>query len=280
MAKAQVTYVEIQASSSYVVPRSSITYSDIKSSVSYTDLSATEVVLDPDTLNRYFRDEAFGISDVPALTAGKNFTDLVGSFSDQLETIGVGKNPKDTLAIGDFAFVLLTIQRSFTEALSLGDVSSLSAGLNRTETLIANEVLNYAFAKTATDSVSAADLFASNFSAPKAETVTAVDLFARVLTISRAFNDTITLDDFTDVDAFTKDTIGAKSNAISFSDTQTFSTAKGVTDTPTMSDLYTSVFVTSRAENVSVTESLTVFNRSLASSRLNAGSFNTATLNN
>lgn len=271
MFKVQTTYIKINAASSYTL---------VRSSASFSGLTAAEVILDYDTKNRYFRDESFGISDVPALTAGKNFADNVGTFTDAIETVGVGKGVIDTLGMGDFAYVLLTLQRVFTDTYSVGDTSSLTAGINRTETLIANEVLSYDLSKLNTDSATLGDSPATLLSLAKTETLPLSDAFTRVITFSRAFTDTITLDDFTDVNAFTKDTIGAKSNAISFIDTQHFSTQKGLIDAPVLTDVYASSFITTRTDSVSVAESITILNRSLAPSLINTGAFNTATLNN
>lgn len=112
MAKAEVTFVRINASSSYTL---------VRSSASYSDATAAEVVLDYDTLNRYFRDESFGITDAPALLAGKNFADNVGTFTDAIETVGVGKGFTDSMVFGDFAYVLLTLQRDFTDSVSFAE---------------------------------------------------------------------------------------------------------------------------------------------------------------
>ena len=280
MLKVQTTYVEVNAASSYTLLRSNVTYSAIKSSVSFSKFAAAEVILDYDTKNRYFRDESFTLGDLAALTPEKNVTDSVGTVSDVLQSVDVGKGPQDDFSIGDFAFVLLTLQRQFDDSVSIGDTSTLTAGINRDELLNAIDVLEYTYSKPVTDTATLSELVVTSFDLAKIDSVSTADIFSRTLTYSRAFADTLTLDDFTDVDAFTKDTIGAKSNAVSFTDTQHFSTVKGVTDTPTMSDLYTSVFVTSRADAVSVAESISVLNRSLAPSVLNAGALNTATLNN
>ena len=280
MAKVQITYVEINAASSYTLVRSNVTYSAIKSSVSFSKLAAAEVILDYDTKNRYFRNEGFGVSDAPAIAAGKSFANNVGSFTDVIENINVGKVSTDSFSIGDFTYILLTLQRTFADTYSIGDSTSLTAGINRTETLIANEVLSYDFSKLNTDSATLGDSPATLLSLAKTETFPLSDAFTRVITFSRTFTDTITLDDFTDVDAFTKDTIGAKSNAISFIDTQHFSTQKGLIDAPVLTDVYASSFITTRTDSVSVAESITILNRSLAPSLMNTGAFNTATLNN
>ena len=88
------------------------------------------------------------------------------------------------------------------------------------------------------------------------------------------------MDDFASVGARTIDTIGSKSNALSFVDSQTFSTGKNLFESPVLTDVYSSVFVTSRADTLSVAESISVTNRSLVPSILNARAINTATLNN
>tara|TARA_R100000935_G_C2824295_1_gene161454 strand:+ start:166 stop:1008 length:843 start_codon:yes stop_codon:yes gene_type:complete len=280
MLKVQATSVEVNASTSYKLLRSNVTYSAIKSSVSFSKFAAAEVILDYDTKNRYFRDESFTLGDLAALTPEKNVTDSVGTVSDVLQSVDVGKGPQDDFSIGDFAFVLLTLQRQFSDSLSIGDTSTLTAGINRDELLNAIDVVEYAYSKPVTDTATLSELIVTSFDLAKIDSVTTADVFSRTLTYSRAFADTLTLDDFTDINAFTKDTVGAKSNSVSFTDTQHFSTAKSVGDTPTMSDLYTSVFVTGRTDAVSVAESISVLNRSLAPSVLNAGALNTATLNN
>jgi hypothetical protein len=112
MLKVQTTYIQINAASSYT---------SVRSSVRFSELTAAEVVLDYDTKNRYFRDENFGISDVPALLAGKNFADNVGTFTDAIETVGVGKGFTDSMVFGDFVYVLLTLQRDFTDSVSFAE---------------------------------------------------------------------------------------------------------------------------------------------------------------
>ena len=68
------------------------------------------------------------------------------------------------------------------------------------------------------------------------DTVSISELFNRSLSYSRVFADTFVLDDFTDIGAITKDTLGNKANVISFNDTQTFNTSKAITDTPVVTD--------------------------------------------
>jgi predicted metallopeptidase len=272
MAKAEVTFVRINASSSYTL---------VRSSASYSDATATEVVLDYDTLNRYFRDgDAVLFNDQAALALQKNLTDSVGSITDAVQSVAVGKGLEDNFGIGDLTHVLLTIQRQYSDAISIGDSPTLSAGINRYEVLNAGDVFSYAASKPLVESISVSDIPVVAVNAPKTDDVTASDVFARVLSYSRTFNDTITMDDFTDVGAITKNTVGSKSNAITFDDVQVFSTNKLVSDTPAISDIYTSAFVKSRADTLSIAESVSVVNRSLLPSRLNAGALNTATLNN
>lgn len=215
MSKTEVTFVKVNALSSYSIPRSSAAYSNIKSTA----------LLDYDSKNRYFYDgDPITFADIAALTAGKNFTDSVGTVSDLLQSIESGKGVVDDFAIGDFVYVLLILQRQFTESVGFSDTSTLSA--------------------------------------------------------HKVLSDIITMDDFASVGDRTIDTIGSKSNAFSFADTQSVATGKSLFESPVVTEVYSSVFAKSRADTLSVAESISVSNRSLIPSILNARAINTATLNN
>jgi len=280
MADLEVGYSQLDAASSYTLVRSDAAYVAIESSADYSDLTAAEVLLDYDTKNRYFSGDEVTFADVAALTAGKNFTDSVGTFTDALQSIDSGKGVVDDFSIGDFAYVLLVLQREFTESAALSDTSTLIAGINRYEILDAEDTLSSDFSKPLAQPITTTDSSFASFSLAKTDNLTASEAFARNLTYSRAFNDTIVMDDFTDIDAIAKDTIGNKSNAVSFTDTQTADTSKGLFESPVLTDVFASVFVTSRADTLSVAESISVANRSLLPSRLNAGALNIVTLNN
>ena len=280
MADLEVGYSRLDAASSYKLVRSDVAYVEVKSSTTYLDLSASEVVLDYETKNRYFSGDEVTFADVAALTPEKNFTDSVGTVADALQSIESGKGVVDDFSIGDFAYVLLTLQREFTDSAPLSDTSILSAGINRYEILDAEDNVSSDFSKPLAQPVTTTDSSFTAFSLAKTDNLTASEAFARNLTYSRTFNDTITLDDFTDVDAITKSTTGNKSNALSFTDIKTYAVGKNLFESPVVTDIYSSVFVTSRADTLSVAESISVVNRSLLPSRLNAGTLNTATLNN
>ncbi len=103
MADLEVGYSRLDAASSYKLVRSDVAYVEVKSSTTYIDLSTSEVVLDYDTKNRYFSGDEVTFADVAALTAGKNFTDSAGTFTDALQSIESGKGVVDDFSIGDFA---------------------------------------------------------------------------------------------------------------------------------------------------------------------------------
>lgn len=280
MLKVQATYVEINAASSYTLVRSNVTYSAIKSSVSFSKLAAAEVILDYDTKNRYFRGDGFTFSDVAALNPNKTFSDTAGTVSDQLN-IGAGKGVVETLGIGDFTFVLLTLQRSFSDGTSVSDVSTLTAEVTRLETLIANETMSYDFSKPLAETATLSDAPLLTIAPLKTDALPLSDAFSRVVTFSRAVSDTVALDDFTDVDAFTKDTVGSKSNAISFIETQAFTTQKPLADSTSMSDSFSSHFtVAGQTDSATMSDAITLQMTSLASSVFNASAINIATLNN
>ncbi len=237
MADLEVGYSRLDATSSYTLVRSDAAYVAIESSADYSDLTASEVVLDYDTKNRYFRDESVALGDASSFTLSKNLTDFVSTISDALQSIDIGKGATDVFSASDLIHVLLDIRRGFSDSTVLGDTAALITGINRYETLNVDDVLNYSAIKQLSETVPVSDASALLFDASKIDGVSTSDVFSRVLTYSRAFSDAITMDDFTDVNAIRKDTVASKSNAIGFSDTQNFDTGKLLQDSAAVTEL-------------------------------------------
>lgn len=311
MAKLQTKYVEVKASSSYTLVSSDVSYSFIQSITDHVNLSATNVFLDPDTLNRYFRLETFSVSDIPVLTAEKNVGDVFGA-SDEVTNIDINKPALDSLSMGDVALVRLLIKRSFFDSFTLSEEANRLVGLGRLNSVSISESSLIDSVKSVVDSFSLNDRHVVSFETEYADNVSFSDLlqrtvsyvrsfedtsflgdslvtasskatedtyqltdnfdrtvsfvrdfsnavsvsefisqdvsknvtdtfgiselFNRSLSYSRVFADTFVLDDFTDIGAITKDTLGNKANVISFNDTQTFSTSKAITDIPVVTD--------------------------------------------
>jgi len=215
MAKSDATYVYVTVGTAYKL---------LHANASMADVIAAEIRLDPDTKNRYFRNEPFSLSEI-----------LAKSFGTGLSDSSV-----------------------------ISDVSVLDFGTSYSDT------------------------------------ASLTDVFAQATIFNRTFADAISLDDFTDVDAITKDTTAAKTNIIGFGDVHSFGTNKPALEAVTVSEVFQKDVAFARtfneavsfseqtvaamerqfSETATITESISIQVASLASSVLNAGALNTVPFNN
>ena len=194
MAKVETKYIEIKAASSYTLASSDVSYSFIQSNADYANLSATNVFLDPDTLNRYFRLETFSVSDIPVLTAEKNVGDVFGA-SDEVTNIDINKPAQDSISIGDFAFVQLLIRRSFSESVTLTEEANRLVSLGKLNSVSINESSLIDTAKTLSDPFAFGDFHAISFETGFTDNVSISDLLQRTVSYVRSLEDTQFLED-------------------------------------------------------------------------------------
>ena len=101
-----------------------------------------------------------------------------------------------------------------------------------------------------------------------ADVASTTDYFSRTTAYARSFLDLFSLDDFTDVNAIQKATIGTKVNAIAFSESQAFGTQKNLTDTAALAELSEKHLDRPAAEAFSVSDlfaKVTTFSRAFES---------------
>ena len=112
-----VTYTDLQAMTAY---------RRLMTSVNYLNLNTTDVVLDPDTKNRYFRGsdgESFGLTEQHSMLFTKRPDDQVDML--ELAALSVTKPQADSFGVTDIATVLLTIRRFFDESIALAEASTI-----------------------------------------------------------------------------------------------------------------------------------------------------------
>ena len=238
-------------------------YSTPTPEIYYQNLNAIDMVLDPYSLNKYFRGEAFGMTDVVSVRAEKAVLETIGA-SDQLQNLVIGKGVADELSIGDFAFILLELLRSFADSVSISDTSALGFNTGKTDSLSLADSDIKIVGKGVTDSFTTTDIDSRLLGKGLAETVGFVDSLTRTTTFARSFTDFFTLDDFTDVNAIRKASVAAKSNVVSFSDTQTFGTEKNIQEAATVTE--TTALLTQRPaldsfSTTDVFQKVTVYSR-------------------
>ena len=254
-------------------------YSDPVVKIYYQNLSAIDIALDPYSNNKYFRLEQVGISDAQALLVAKGLNELVGA-ADQLQSLNVLKGSADSFGMGDNAALLLDIFREFADSVPVIDTQTFSLGLSKSETLVTADIPSMFVAKTESDVANVGEQAAVVVSKPFADSAGLSEQLAKSAVFQRVFSDAFVLDDFTDVDAITKDSTAAKNNVIGFSDIQTFVTEKTFQDAVSFAEQSVASFAKGLSDTASLTESIQITMASATSSSvLNASALNTSPLN-
>jgi len=253
-------------------------YREPTTEIYFQNLSAIDIELDPFSLNKYFRFEKFGISDAQDLLVTKGFNDSVAA-TDEVQTVIVGKGFEENIGMGDFAFVLLELLRDFTDSVPVTDAQTLSSGLFKSETLGLADITSTFISKSEIDVASLAEQAELGFSKPLTDSAGLSDQFSRAAVFQRVFTDSFALDDFTDVDAITKDSIAAKNNVIGFSDVQSFVTDKPFQDAMSFAEQSVAALTKGISDAASITELIQITTASPASSVLNASVMNSSPLN-
>ena len=167
-AKLEKTQVVI-SSASYAASISSrvlnafAAYTKPVTQIHYQNLTAIDMALDPFSLNKYFRLEAFNVDDLATVSVEKRPVDTVGT-SDQVQSFQLGKGIADNLRIGDFAYILLDIRRNFDEVIAYSDAQTLVVGLNKSESFGFYDATTRIFGKSATDTAVLTEAAAVSFS--------------------------------------------------------------------------------------------------------------------
>ena len=194
--------------------KAGITVSDLRAVAASTLLSA-EFVLDPNSLTRWFYD-TFQVTESASVSLTKVSTDTF-TFQD-VATTDFGKNPADAFSFADTFSRTVQYSRALTDAATMLDAQSFS------------------YTKASSDSFAVTDQEAITFTKPLADTQAITEVFSRTVTYSRAFNDAFSMDDAATIDAFSREDQLAKSNVISFTESQTFGVDKVLADSVTMAE--------------------------------------------
>ena len=189
-----------------------------------TDLQMADVILDPDTLNQYFRSgHITTLLDSPAV----NFSKLADSDSfsfDDVPALGLGLGKTDSLSMSDTPLVSAQFNRSFTDAFALDDFTSVDAvvkDMANAKTNVFGFADDQAFGigKGLSDSFNFADAVDSfvigkglTDSQPMTESL------SRTVQFVRSFADTFVMDDAATIDALQKDTNALKQNIFAMGD--------------------------------------------------------------
>ena len=223
-----------------------------------------------------------GMLEQAALLLSKAFSDSV-STADAINNKVYGLGKSDSVAVTES--VGLDVSQGVgheTDSVAPTDAPQLQPSLSKQDGVSVTEAVGLAISQGVgheTDSATLSESHAYLLNRGFTDSSTLSESLARVVTYNRSFTDSFTLDDFTDVDAITKQTGANKTNVFSVSEEHAMSLSKELADSFAMSELAAINVARPASDSFSVTESLSINLVSGASSVLNLSPLNGFTLN-
>jgi hypothetical protein len=233
----------------------------LKALVTRKKIVAADVVVDPNTKNRYFT-ETLNLSELANMSFATTATDGI-TFSESYNS-ETGSFQSDSVGISENINTHLTHQRQFSDSFSVSESLIKTPNLGLRHTVVPEESLSFNTGMVETDSFFMDEDLLTQPTPTLFETPTMLDIFDSLRTYFRDFTDSFTLDDFTDIDAITKNTTGIKQNVFGFSDSQEFAVIKPLTETATISESIALANSQLHSENLTLSETFApvfTFNR-------------------
>lgn len=179
----------------YPLYQTTVNYRRLVNSIYFRDLQTSELVVDPDTKNRYFRDtDAVSFLDALSLAFERPLYNL--AYLTEQAAIAYGKNVDgDALFTSDLVHVLLIIQREFFDSVSvIEDQTLLSVDKLTQDVLGSSDQINSwqvdkALASSATmqDPGAALSVFKDAL-----DGISVADIYSAVVSFSRDFFEEVT----------------------------------------------------------------------------------------
>lgn len=188
-----VTRPVYSASLAYPLYQTTVNYRRLVNSIYFRDLQTSELVLDPDTKNRYLKDtDVVSFLDALSLAFERPLSNL--AYLTEQAAIEYGKNVDDALFTSDLVHVLLVIQREFFDSLSVEDQTLLSVSKLSQDVLATSDQINSwqvtkALASSATmqDPGPALSVFKDAL-----DGISTADIYSAVVSFSRSFFEEVT----------------------------------------------------------------------------------------
>ena len=239
--KASVTFVNLRAVLEKAPEVSD--YENIKGILHFQGLSIADLITDADSLNQYFtadtgspNAESFGLSDLPAISSTKSFTDTPTITEDL--TNAVAKGFSDAPSISESLAKAMDFARAFSDTPSVAEALAHSLGKAADDSFGASDSPVLSAGKALSDTPSIADVVSSfAVGLGPSDTPTISESFARTVTFSRSFSDASTLDDAASADDDSAVQTGInKSNTVTVSEVIDIEEGKGFADSTTISE--------------------------------------------
>jgi hypothetical protein len=179
----------------YPLYQTTVNYRRLVNSIYFRDLQTSELVLDPDTKNRYLKDtDAVSFLDALSLAFERPLFNL--AYLTEQAAIGYSKNVDgDALFTSDLVHVLLIIQREFFDSLSVvEDQTLLSVNKLTQDVLGASDQINsWQVAKELASSATMQDPGpALSVFKDALDGISTADIYSAVVSFSRSFFEEVT----------------------------------------------------------------------------------------
>jgi len=265
--RATISLKQVQASTSVI---------KVEAQTQYENSNATEIWIDPDSNNRFVKDE-IPLSEVLINVFSKVLEDTA-TVTEQYASHYSKNNAPDLFNIADTFVKVVAYKRDFTDAFTLDDASQIDKDFygNKGNIFAFLDIIGLEHAKLIEDSYSFSDvievalLFERDFNDPANVNDTYVSSFTKLV------EDSITLDDTAQVD---KDYYSYTGNNFGFTDILGNDLSKGLSNLFTfteehglqLSKSFTGTDVVSMGDTVNINK--------VSGYALNGAAFNTAALN-
>ena len=290
--KLQIQSDATESLTSFTFGKALVDYIALKSVTLFTKLEATDIILDPYTLNLYFlTDNNIYELDGSTRRGLVTLSDAITSFAvskpvaEAFElTEVVGKDftmatVAESVTMAESLSKELTYLRAFADSLSYTDSETLAVGKNLTETPTITESSVYDFSKALTEAATVSDSPVLASGLVPSDSVSTADSFSSVNVFVRAFSDSYALDDTASASDDLRTDVGLnKNNVVTMSESLSFvmafvqtladstslaesaslSFSTTFTETPALSDSPVIGFSTSFADSTTISESILV----------------------
>lgn len=178
---------------SYPLYQADLSYQQLISLAAYLKLEASDVILDPDTKNRYFRDlDSLTPIEAHALALNKPLSPEAVGLSD-LTSLRARLNKQESFGMTDELSILLTYLRDFFDGAALADATAIGLSKIELDSIGAlDEISDKDFAKGLAENSSLLDAPAILFGQALSDSVSVADSYAAVISYIRAFTENIT----------------------------------------------------------------------------------------
>jgi hypothetical protein len=181
--------------------------------------------------------DSLGGYDVASRVVEKGLTDTPTLFESTAVDFNTGA--QDTTSINEQLSRQVSYARNFNDQPLISEQTATAVNKPLIDIPTVTDLLDrvVSYQRGFSNSIGTSDHDSRTVSKNTSDVLSVTEVFSRVASFSRSFSDAFSLDDFTDVNAISKDTLAGKANIFGFTDDHSFGLQKNIQDTANVSDL-------------------------------------------